>query len=170
MQLIVTAYNHLINILKSLSGVVIFVAFLLIVIDVFVRLVGLSPSTYTIGIVEYGLLWFTMLAAPWLVRVKGHVFIDALTQLLSPRPKRVLAKIVYTICICSSLIFFYVSFDLFIQAVESGEIEIRGEDMPLWSLLLPMPVCFLLVAIEFGRYLIGLDTMYGDRTDVKDSV
>ena len=170
MQQIVAAYNALIIGLKNLSGVVIFAAFALIVVDVFVRLVGLSPSTYTIGIVEYGLLWFTMLAAPWLVRRKGHVFIDALTQLMPGAYRRRLGKLAYAICITSSLIFFYFSFVLFVEAAISGELEIRGEDMPLWSLLLPIPFCFLLVAIEFTRYLIGRDDMYGDRTDVRESV
>ena len=170
MQQIAAVYNALIVVLKNLSGVVIFAAFALIVVDVFVRLVGLSPSTYTIGIVEYGLLWFTMLAAPWLVRRKGHVFIDALTQLMPGAYRRRLAKLAYAICIASSLIFFYFSFELFIEAAISGELEIRGEDMPLWSLLLPIPLCFLLVAIEFTRYLIGRDDMYGDRTDMREGV
>jgi hypothetical protein len=37
-------------------------------------------------------------------------------------------------------------------------------------LLLPIPFCFVLVAIEFIRYLIGWDTMYGERTEVKEGV
>ncbi|MFQ5540347.1 MAG: TRAP transporter small permease subunit, partial [Candidatus Binatia bacterium] len=77
MNAIYTAYNQVLNGFKIGSGIVVFLVFLLIVIDVFVRLVGLQPSTYTSAIVEYCLLWFTMLAAPWLVRIKGHVFIDA---------------------------------------------------------------------------------------------
>jgi len=42
--------------------------------------------------------------------------------------------------------------------------------MPQWLLFAPMPLCFLLVACEFIRYLIGIDDMYGLRTDVRDSV
>ena len=56
--------------------------FLLIVSDVLIRTVGLKPWLYSSVLVEYGLLWFTMLAAPWLARNKAHVFIDAITQLL----------------------------------------------------------------------------------------
>ncbi len=33
-----------------------------------------------------------------------------------------------------------------------------------------MPICFALVAIEFIRYLIGIDDMYGSRTDVKEGM
>ncbi len=170
MKAFFSVYDRILNGFKIGSGVVVFLIFLLIVIDVFVRLVGLRPFSYTLGIVEFGLLWFTMLAAPWLVRIKGHVFIDALTQLLPRSMQRVLAKIVYLICVCSALVFCYFSLMLLVEAIQSGEIDVRGEDMPLWLLLVPLPVCFLMVAIEFTRYLIGLDHMYGDRTKVRENV
>ena len=156
--------------LRDLSGVVILTIFVLIVADVFMRLLGIPPWTYIAAIVEYSLLWFTMLAAPYLVRVKGHVFIDAITQILPPGPRRVIASFAYLVCIVSSLTFFWYSFELLIEAFASGQVDTRGEDMPLWILLLPIPPCFLLVAVEFGRYLIGIDTMYGDRVDVKETV
>ena len=170
MASLVAGYNAVLNGLRVLSGVVIFTVFLLIVADVFMRLVGIPPWTYISAIVEYGLLWFTMLAAPYLVRIKGHVFIDAITQLLPAAPQRVMAKIAYAICIVSCLVYFWFSLLLLIEAIMTGQIDTRGEDMMQWTLLLPIPICFFLVTIEFGRYLIGIDTMYGDRTDVKDTV
>ncbi len=42
--------------------------------------------------------------------------------------------------------------------------------MPMWTLLAPLPPCFLMVAIEFVRYLVGIDSMYSTRTEVRDSV
>ena len=33
-----------------------------------------------------------------------------------------------------------------------------------------MPISFVLVAIEFIRFLIGIDDMYGSRTDVKEGM
>lgn len=174
MTQISAAYLWLLNALRALSGVVVFCIFLLIVVDVGIRMagpmIGVQPWIYSSGVVEYGLLWFAMLAAPWLTRVKGHVFIDALTQLVPPAPQRILAKLAYLICVCSSLVFCYFSFWLLIEAIASGETDTRGEDMPLWTLLLPIPFCFFLVAIEFGRYLIGIDSMYGSRTDARENV
>ncbi len=170
MQNLAAGYMAVLNAFRVMSGVVIFSIFVLIVADVIMRLTGIPPWTYISAIVEYGLLWFTMLAAPYLVRIKGHVFIDAVTQLLTPGLKGVLAKFVYLICVTACLVFSSFSFDLLIEAFASGEIDTRGEDMPLWALLLPLPFCFFLVAIEFGRFLIGLDSMYGSRTDVRDNV
>ena len=168
------AYIRLLNGLRALSGVIVFCIFVLIVIYGGIRRVGptlgIQPWIYSFGVVEYGLLWFAMLAAPWLVREKGHVFIDAVTQLLAPGIRRIIAKIAYLICVCSTLIFSYFSFELLVDAFATGQTDTRGEDMPLWTLLFPIPFCFFLVAIEFGRYLLGFDDMYGDRTDVRDNV
>lgn len=170
MKQIAKAYDFLIKGLAVCAGIVIFTAFVLIVVDVSIRIIGLSPPAYTIALVEYILLYFTMLAAPWLVRIKGHVFIDAVTQFL-PRPiKRVLAKVVYAACICSSLVFCVVSAQLLWGAFESGDIDVRGVNMYLWILYLPMPLASLLVAVEFGRFLIGIDDMYGYRGDVGESM
>lgn len=167
---IIDGYNFILNALRIASGVVIFTVFLLICIDVFMRLTGMQPWSYISGIVEYGLLWFTMLAAPYLVRIKGHVFIDAITVMLAPKVQRVIAKFSYLVCVCSSLVFAYYSFGLLVLAIVDNQIDTRGEDMWQWTLMLPIPICFFMVAFEFGRYLIGIDSMYGSRTDVKDSV
>jgi len=68
-------------------------------------------------------------------------------------------------------LFAYYSLELFLEAWESQEPDVRGIDMPYWTLFLPMPICFLLVALEFSRYLIGIDSYYSyDLGEVKDSV
>lgn len=82
MRRIAAIHLQLLVLLKGLAGAVIFGVFLLIVTDVLIRTVGLKPWIYSSVLVEYGLLWFTMLAAPWLARNKAHVFIDAITLLL----------------------------------------------------------------------------------------
>ena len=129
-------YGGLINGLRVGAGIIVMGVFVLIVTDVFIRLLGGKPWLYSSILVEYGLLWFTMLGAPWLVRAKGHVFIDAMTQLLPERPQRLLAKFVYLLCIVSAMTFGYFSLDLLIDSIVENQIDTRGEDMPLWSLLL----------------------------------
>lgn len=167
---IVKAYNFVLNGLAVVSGLVIFAAFVLIVVDVSIRTLGFSPPAFTIAVVEYILLYYTMFAAPWLVRQKGHVYIDVATQFLPPRVKWFVAKIAYTICIISAAVFCYFAMGLLIDAIRSGDLDVRGVDMPEWLLYLPMPPSFFLVAVEFGRYLIGIDDMYVHRTEVKDSM
>ncbi len=156
--------------LAVLAGATIALAFFLIVIDVAIRAVGWRPPAYTSAVVEYILLYYTLLAAPYLVRQKAHVYIDALVSHLSPRPRWLLEKIVYAICIATSLVFAIIGLQLSIEAFESGLFDERSIDIPTWLLYVPMAIAFPLVAIEFGRYLIGLDSMYLDRTEVVDNL
>ena len=71
MQTVISGYNWLINAMRVLSGTLVAVIFLLIATDVFIRLVGktlfgINAWIYSAGIVEYCLVWFAMMAAPWL--------------------------------------------------------------------------------------------------------
>ena len=64
----VKAYNILINGLAACAGGAISMAFVLIVVDVLMRLVGLTPPAFTITIVEYILLYFTIPLTPMRTR------------------------------------------------------------------------------------------------------
>ena len=162
--------------------IVIFGVFVLITIDVAMSVVveinrktewfdpTLSAWDGTHGFVEYGLLWFTMLAAPWLARMKGHVFIDAVTEILSPNVQRYTAKIAYTVAFVGSAVFAYFSWQLLVEAYVDEMIDERGVDIMLWTLYFPMPFAFGMLAIEFLRYLLGFDDMYGRRTDVREGM
>ena len=171
---VIRAYNALINLLRILAGVVVFGIFVLICVDVLLRLlggyVGMQPWTYSVPVVEYGLLWFAMLAAPYLVRIKGHVFIEAVTSIVPPRVRWGMEKLSYLGCIIAACIFAWYSWGVLLEAMQRGTLDIRAEEIPLWYLILPMPICFALVAIEFIRYLVGIDSMYGERTEVRENV
>ena len=170
MQAIAKAHEWLINALKTVSCVIVFAIFVLIVMDVLLPLAGLQPWEGTLGVVEYGLLWFTILAAPWLARIKGHVFIDAINELLSPNVRRYTSKLAYLVAITGSLLLAYYSWELMVEAFVDDALDERSIELELWWIYAPMPLGFLLVAIEFIRFLIGIDDMYGSRTDVKEGM
>ena len=170
MEIISRAYEWLINALKTLSCIIVFAIFVLIVMDVLMPFVGLQPWEGTLGVVEYGLLWFTILAAPWLARIKGHVFIDAVAEMLSTKARKITSKIAYLIVITGSLLLAYYSLDLAIESFVDEAIDERGIELELWWIYAPMPIGFILVAVEFLRFLIGFDDMYGSRTDVKEGM
>ena len=170
MQALSNAYLWLLNALKVLGGIIIFMIFVLIVVDVTLTTLRIPPWAGTIGLVEYGLLWFTMLGAPWLARIKGHVYIDAVTIMLPPGIQRVVAIFAYIVVVAGALLSGYYSTILFWDAFTSGQIDERGVELMQWWLYAPMPFGFFLVAVEFLRYLLGFDDLYAKRTDVKDSV
>ncbi len=156
--------------MASLAGVAIFSAFVMIVVDVLMRITGLEPFIFILTTVEYILLWFTMLAAPYLLRLKAHVFIDAVTQFLPPKIKYAVAKLVYLLGIIACCIYGYHLVILLIEALQSGELDMRSFEIPIWILFLPMPFCFFMCAIEFVRYLVGIDDMYSQSIEARDNV
>ena len=160
MKVLVRSYNFVLHGMAVIAGILIFISFLMIVTDVTMRIVGLIPPQFTYAVVEYILLWFAMLAAPWLVRIKGHVFIDAITQFLPGLIKTAIAKVVYSICIISSSIYCIHAAELLQNAWVKDMVDVRSVDMPVWMLYAPMPICFAFVALEFGRFLVGIDDMY----------
>lgn len=164
------AYDGLVNALAYLAGASIAVAFVMIILDVSIRAVGISPPSFTTATVEYSLLYLTMFAAPYLVRHKAHVFVDAVTARLPLPVARVVAKFAYLVCIASSLVMATVAVQLFIDALRTGSFDERGVDIPSWLLYLPIPIGFFLIAVEFARFLIGIDSLYSDRTQPRDSV
>jgi len=145
--------------------------FTMIVIDVSIRMMGYNPPLFTSSVVEYALLYIAMFAAPWLVREKGHVSIEAvITQLPAPM-QRFLAKFVYLVCMLASILFSYFSWQLLLDAWESGQIDMRGVDMPYWAQFFPMFIGFVFISLEFLMYLIGRRHYYSyDLGDVKDGV
>lgn len=170
MKAVALAYDRLIAALAVLAGAAIAAAFLLIVFDVAVRTMGFTAPAVTSAAVEYILLYFTLLSAPYLVRQKSHVLIDALVTRLKGRIRWAVEKLTYLICIFTALVFAYVGFDLLVDALRYGLIEERSVDVPLWIGYGPLAPTFSLVAIEFARLLIGRDSLYTDRTQASDSV
>ena len=163
-------YDQLLFGMAGLSGVLIFFAFVSIVVDVLMRLLGLEPFIFIMTMFEYILLWFTMLAAPYLLRIKGHVFIDAVTQFLPPAVKTMVAKVVYVLCITGCCIYCYNLMGLLVEAVQSGELDMRTYEVPIWLLFVPMPLCFFMCVVEFLRYLFGVDDMYSQSIEERENV
>lgn len=171
MRSLARIYDGVISALAVLAGIIVVAIFVAIVEDVLIRTAGLQPPPWTITYVEYALLYFTVLCAPYLVRHKGHVIIESLVSVMPRGLQRLFELLTYVACITATLIFAYESAVLLTDAWVTNRIDVRGVDIQLWILFVPMPPCFLLIACEFARYLFGYDTIYSyDLTDAKDSI
>ena len=170
MKAIARVYNFILHGMAALSGVAIFAAFLMIVTDVLSRFTNFPPIIWVLTVVEYILLWFTMLAAPYLLRIKGHVFVDAITQFLPANIKCYTGKLVYILGIICCVIYCYYTWLLLSEAFDSGELDMRSFEAPIWTLILPMPLCFAMCTVEFIRYLIGIDDMYSQDLAERENV
>jgi C4-dicarboxylate transporter, DctQ subunit len=153
-------YWRLLEALAVAAGVILAAMAFAIVVDVVMRNLGLQPPAHTLTLTEYGLLYVTMLGAPWLVREKGHVYIELVTAAVSPRTRFWLTRVVYALCVLTCAVIFWFSLEVTIDHYQRHVIDVRSFDMPRWLLTASIPLSFGLMIIEFGRFLLGFDSMH----------
>jgi len=145
------AWESLIDGLAAFAGLLIAAVCLLIAWDVIARNSGLTPPASTVALTEYALLYFTMAAAPRLVRERGHIVVEALHQRLPAGLRRLLDRVISLFCAAVCLLVAVLAGLLATEAWQRGEIEVRSLDMPRWALFLPLVLGFSLCAVEFLR-------------------
>jgi C4-dicarboxylate transporter DctQ subunit len=148
------AYNKLIEALAVLSGLIIAAVCLLIAYDVIARNLGFQPPASTVALTEYALLYFTMLAAPWLVRRRGHIVVEVLHTRLTGATRAAIDKLILLLCLIVSLTVCGLAFMLMLEALRRGEVEIRSLEMPRAFLFAPLALGFGLMGSEFLRLLV----------------
>lgn len=151
MKRLLAAYDALIAGLATLAGGLIAGVCLLIVYDVAARNLGLQPPDSTVALTEYALLYFTMAAAPWLVRQRGHIVVEVLHGRLPLPAQRWADRAVLIICTGTSAIVAGLALLLALEAWQRGEIEIRSLAMPRALLFAPLALGFGLMTTEFVR-------------------
>ena len=134
-----------------------------IIVDVSLRTMGIEPPQATSTLVEYAMFYATMLAAPWLVRRRGHVYVQIGVDRLSAPARHVLERIICVYCILMCLVVAWFAVDVAWDTYARGELDIRTIALPRWVLFAPMPPAFVLIAVEFLRILIRNETLHYNR-------
>ena len=160
MKLFFAWLDRMTNILAILAGVYLVWIFLAIVFQVVARSVFLYGSSHIFTFIEYGLLYITMAGAPWLVREKGHVYIEILTAAVSEQVRPILSRAVVGLVILICVIITYYGIEVTIRAFVRDEMDMRSLDMPRWMLMISMPICFGLMSLQFLRFVIGPETLH----------
>ena len=163
-------HDTLIMALAALAGVMVAGVFVSIVVDVCMRTAGLQPPMFTSALTEYALLYMTMLAAPWMVRNSGHVFVESFTSMLPHAWFRVVERVVYAMCIAICLVLAWYAAALGYDVLLRDEQDYRSIVSPRWVLFASLPVGFGLSAVEFARFLLGRGTMYKERSARMESI
>jgi len=124
-----------------------------ITLDVVVRNLGYQSSAHFFTFTEYALLIVPCLGAPWLVREKGHIHVELLLMYLKPRPRRWLLRFIGVACIAVCLTVAWYGFGVTLSDYLGAERDVRSFDMPRWLVVGWIPLSFLMMAIEFARFL-----------------
>ena len=160
MSLVYGAVERLGRWLSRLTMVLLGILVVLVVADVTVRTLGLRPLSWASSTAEYILLYAAFLPMPYLVRHRGHVFVEFLRAPMSQKVKRTVERLVYVVCIVICAYLGWVATKSGWAAWQEGSYETRTYDMPKWLVYLPMALGFWLATLEWLRFLTGTDSLY----------
>jgi TRAP-type C4-dicarboxylate transport system permease small subunit len=146
-------YRALLYAMAWLGAFLIAAMMVVITLDVVVRNLGYQSSAHFFTFTEYALLIVPCLGAPWLVREKGHIYVELLLMHLKPRPRRWLLRFIGVACIAVCLTVAWYGFSVTIDNYLGMERDVRSFDMPRWMIVGWIPISFLMMAIEFARFL-----------------
>lgn len=162
--------DHVCNFLAVLAGIYLVAIMLGIVVSALARTVNLSGawSSHIFTFAEFGLLYIVMAASPWLVRHRGHVFIELLTAAVPPRIRRPFSRFVSFLCVVICFVLVWYTWGAAAKAYQFGDAEMRSLDMPKFLLLGAMPIGFGLMGIQFLRFVFGPETFHSGEAGVHE--
>lgn len=143
------AFGRLLDALMGLACLLLLAMTLLIGADVATRNTGLGGIPWSNEVSEDILYLLTLLSAPWLLRRGQHIRIDILLRALPPRLGWLFEWAGDLLGLACSLYFVWYGFKVLQASYEAGAMTIKTLVLPEWWLLVPLPLAFLLLAIEF---------------------
>lgn len=138
------------------------------IVSVGMRNAGIQPFAWLFTSAEYGLLYMTMLGAPWLVRKKGHVHIELVTAVLPTWLRQVVSRFVALLCVLVCLVLAYKGLELFLTNIERNDFDVRAYYYPRWLLSITFPLSFGFMVIEFSRFVLGSELLHSGEAGVHE--
>jgi TRAP-type C4-dicarboxylate transport system permease small subunit len=149
MQQLSRIYGRLLEAMLLLAALLILVMTLMIGADVLSRNIGAGGIPPANELSEDSLYLITLLTAPALLRMGQHIRIDIFLRVLPARIGWLLEWAGDLLGFVCCLYFVWYGVGVTVASYSSGSISMKTLIMPEWWLLWPMPVAFVLVAIEF---------------------
>jgi TRAP-type C4-dicarboxylate transport system permease small subunit len=168
MERVSRLYGRLLDGLMLLACLLLLAMALLIGADVVGRNAGLGGIPWSGEVSENILYLMTLFAAPWLLRQGQHIRVDILLRALPLRLGWLMEWIGDLLGLGCSVYFIWYGWKVLIASYRAGAITIKTLVTPEWWLLAPLPVAFLLLAIEFIFRMHRLG--HGERAPRTDAV
>jgi len=143
------------------------------------RAFGWAYEPLTFVVIEYGFLYILFLGSPWLIRTRGHVYIEMLTAAVPDIVRVYLSRLIAFAGMAVCLIWAWYTGLIFLEHYEDSMAfdELRAQfSLRLWISTICFPFGFLLMAIEFARFMFTTEPMHtglagvaSDRIELEDT-
>jgi TRAP-type C4-dicarboxylate transport system permease small subunit len=135
--------------LAFLAALLLFAMVALTTADIILRNTLRVGFPWANEVTEYALYLTTLLTAPWLLRRGQHVRIDMALVLVPSRIAWLMEAAADMVGLAASLVLVWYGSVMTMQSARLGSLTIKNLVFPEWWLLAPLPICFVLLALEF---------------------
>jgi len=157
------AYERLLWAMMVVASAYLFLQMAAIVYVTTFRTFGWYYTPASFAFIEYGFIYIMMLGSPWLVRTRGHVFIELITGSVGPRTRWWMSRTIAVGCALACLFLTVFGGVVAWQDFVRHEIDVRSIDIPRWIVTASLPLGFGLMAIEFTRFVFGKELLHPDK-------
>jgi TRAP-type C4-dicarboxylate transport system permease small subunit len=142
-------FGRLLDLLMVAACLLLLAMTVMIGVDVLFRNIGAGGLAVSNELSEDILYLITLLAAPWLLRQGQHIRVDILLRALPLRLAWALEWAGDIVGLLCSLYFVWYGVLITKASYAAGSINIKTLVTPEWWTLVPLPLAFSLVALEF---------------------
>jgi TRAP-type C4-dicarboxylate transport system permease small subunit len=149
MQRLSELYGRLLDGMLAVACVLLLAMTFLTGFDVLLRNIGAGGIPPSNELSEYGLYLTTILAAPGVLRRGQHIRIDIFLRVMPPRLAWYFEWIGDVVGLVCCIYFVWYGARVTWASYAADAVSIKTLVLPEWWIFAPMPVCFLMIAIEF---------------------
>ena len=163
------AVDRVSDVCGVIAATMILVAVLLTCQMIWVRYVANASTVWQTETVIYLMIGATMIGLPYVQRVRGHVSVDLLPNLLPPAGRRALAVFVLLLSIAVCGVMFRHAFELWHLAFDRGWRTETVWGPPQWIPYVGLPIGFGLFVVQLATDLVGVALGFDDAAPLDEA-
>jgi len=156
MNLFLRAVEWLSRLLGYVAALLLIISIVVVCHMVFNRFVMNLATSWQTEFVTYALIASTFLGAPWVLLKRGHVNVELIPLMLSPRGRFLLALLAYLASTLLCLLLTWASVVFWHEAWTAGWSSDTIWGPKLWKVYLAMPIGFFAISLQYVADLICL--------------
>ena len=166
MKYVVKVYDAVLYGMAGVAAFLMAAMMVVITLDVILRNLGYQSSAHFFTFTEYALLIVPCMGAPWLAREKGHIYVEILLMSMTERMRARFTMLIGLICVAVCLVIAWYGFDVALRDYLQNEKDVRSLDMPRWMVVGWIPLSFLMMAVEFARFVWRRENFLAPLSDI----
>lgn len=149
MPALAKAYGRVLEVCGVIAALLVFAMTALIVADVVLRNVFRVTLPASVELTEYAMFFASAFAAPWLLRRGQHIRVDIVVMRAKPFTAWLMEVACDLIGLALSLLMSWYSIAMVLRSWRGETLVVKNLIFAEWYILWPLPVMFVLLAVEF---------------------